>query len=135
MPLDPVSQRAYQRRWIADRKAAWLAEHGPCVQCGSVERLEVDHIDPTLKVRARDHAIWSYSAEHRAAELAKCQVLCHACHLEKTSARRRALVQHGTTTMYSVVGCRCDPCRTAKAAYQTAWRAARRRFHSVAPPP
>jgi 5-methylcytosine-specific restriction endonuclease McrA len=73
-------RRRYGRTWLADRRAAWLKEHGPC-RCGSWEQLEVDHIDPAQKV---DHRLWSWSKERRDAELAKCQVLCHTCHLDKT---------------------------------------------------
>lgn len=74
--------RSYQLRWMNRRREAWLAENGPCVRCGSTNRLEVDHRDPTKKVT---HLIWSFSKERLEAELAKCQVLCHDCHLRKTA--------------------------------------------------
>ena len=35
--------RRYQREWMQRRRQAWLAENGPCVRCGSWDRLEVDH--------------------------------------------------------------------------------------------
>jgi 5-methylcytosine-specific restriction endonuclease McrA len=79
--IDHAKQNEYQRKWLAVRRTAWLAANGPCVTCGSVEDLQVDHRDPALKV---DHKVWSWSEERRAAELAKCQVLCKQCHLEKT---------------------------------------------------
>lgn len=76
-------QREYQRKWIAQRRIAWVQENGPCAKCGSWLDLEVDHVDPALKAMfPRD--IWSRRQEVRDAELAKCQVLCGACHIIKT---------------------------------------------------
>ena len=50
-----------------------------CIKCNSVERLELDYIDPKLKV---SHRIWSWSKERQNVEIAKCQVLCYDCHKE-----------------------------------------------------
>lgn len=72
--------RAYQRAWKAARRTAWMADK-KCATCGSTDRLEVDHIDPTQKV---SHKIWSWRAERREAELAKCQVLCKRHHKAKS---------------------------------------------------
>ncbi len=82
-----------------------------CVKCGSVENLELDHIDPETKV---NHAIWSWSEVRRNEELAKCQVLCEVCHLEKTKAWYYERRRHGTLYMYNHIGCRCDKCRLIK---------------------
>lgn len=71
-------------RWYAARNA-WLAEHGPCVKCGSTERLELDHKDPATKI---DHKVWTWSPTRRDVELAKCQVLCFICHRLKTNEER-----------------------------------------------
>lgn len=79
---DPERQREYQRLWMAERRAEYLADKR-CVKCGSTEELEIDHIDSTKKV---DHRIWSWSKERREVELKKCQVLCARHHLEKTCA-------------------------------------------------
>ncbi|MEM1416560.1 MAG: HNH endonuclease [Myxococcota bacterium] len=65
---------------MADRRARFFAGKS-CVKCGSVERLELDHIDPAQKVT---HSIWSWSQARREAEIAKCQVLCRRCHKRKT---------------------------------------------------
>lgn len=78
--------RTYQKAWVKEARWDWLAKNGPCRQCGSSERLEVDHIDPSLKV---SHAVWSWSKPRREAELAKCQVLCHDCHAKKTGHQNR----------------------------------------------
>lgn len=116
---DPAKQRAYQAAWIAKRRAAFL-EGKTCAICGGVSGLEVDHLDPAEKV---DHKVWSWAAKRREAELAKCQVLCRACHQEKTTAQTYPRRKHGTLTMYKRGGCRCDACRGANAEYE------RRRKH------
>jgi hypothetical protein len=77
---NPDLQREFNRKWVAARRAAWFAGK-QCVKCGSTESLELDHIDPATKV---SHSIWSWTAERREAELAKCQVLCRKCHQEKS---------------------------------------------------
>jgi hypothetical protein len=76
-------QREYTRKWVAARRAAFFKDKS-CVKCGSIERLELDHIDPKQKRRKSDHALWSWTEHKRNEEIAKCQVLCHKCHLEKT---------------------------------------------------
>jgi hypothetical protein len=74
-------QRRYQREWIARRRREWFDENGPCVDCGSQENLELDHVDPTIKV---DHKVWSWTKIRREIELAKCMVRCESCHLKRT---------------------------------------------------
>lgn len=106
--VDREKQRAYQRAWLAARKAAWIAEHGPCARCGSAKKLEVDHIDPSTKV---SHSVWSWSKERREAELAKCQVLCGKCHKAKSRAAREPT--HGTHSRYAHRRCRCAKCKKA----------------------
>lgn len=82
------AKRAYQREWYARRRAAFFADKS-CVWpvdgglCGSTVNLRLDHIDPAKKV---SHRIWSWSAARRAAEIEKCQVLCHDHHVAKTLA-------------------------------------------------
>lgn len=104
-------KRKYQREWCAKNRAAYLHDK-VCAHCGSTGPLEVDHIDPALKV---SHSIWSWSAVRRAAELAKCQTLCVPCHKAKTFAQRPT-PEHGTISRYgSIYKCRCDLCRRANA--------------------
>jgi hypothetical protein len=123
---DPDRQRAWQAKWIARRRAEWIAENGPCAVCGNTENLEVDHIDPAAKTM-NPAMVWSLSAAKRAAELAKCQVLCSDCHLEKT-LREKAKPPpqpHGTKARYSRRGggCRCELCRAAAKQYDRERRA------------
>ena len=109
---DPVRQREFQNRWMKQRRLDWLAEHGPCVDCGTWDDLEVDHVDPATKVA---HRVWSWSLVRREAELAKCVARCHSCHDEKSNeqSRRRRYCPHGHDT--SITGrddqYRCRQCR------------------------
>ena len=77
---DPDRQREYARKWVAKRRSDFFADKS-CVVCGSTEELELDHVDPRLKV---SHSIWSWRRERREAEIAKCQILCRKHHVEKT---------------------------------------------------
>lgn len=108
--------RNYQKQWMRKRRDEWFSKNGPCKRCGSWDDLELDHIDPDQKLH---HVVWSWSKERRDAELAKCQVLCHLCHKEKTRSYVSALFSipverrpHGTTTTYRF-GCRCDVCTSS----------------------
>lgn len=78
--------RNYQREWMRRRRAEFFADKA-CAACGINESLELDHVDPDMKV---SHKIWSWSEERRAAEIAKCQVLCTECHKMKTFSERRS---------------------------------------------
>lgn len=80
---DPDKQREFQREWMRKRRQKWIDKNGPCRQCGSSVKLEVDHIDPDTKL-LNPARLWSLSEAKRNAELAKCQVLCGACHYMKT---------------------------------------------------
>jgi hypothetical protein len=74
---DPEKRKEYARLWIAERRKEWFDENGPCVDCGSLDELELDHVDPSQKVT---HRIWSWSKERRDNELSKCVIRCRACH-------------------------------------------------------
>lgn len=118
MPLaTALEQRAYQRGWIAGRRSAFF-EGKTCAWCESTDRLELHHRDPSQKVA---HAIWSWSAGRRAAEIAKCIVLCGPCHKRAHADVRRLEAElrnpHGTYLRYKL-DCRCDPCRAANRDYQ-----------------
>jgi hypothetical protein len=75
----------YQKQWYVDvvkkRREAWFAANGPCVDCGSWERLELDHDDPSTKV---SHVIWGWGEFRRAEELSKCKPRCYDCHKKKS---------------------------------------------------
>jgi hypothetical protein len=82
--------------------------------------LEVDHVDPTAKAHPAAH-VWAWSLERREPELAKCQVLCRACH----QAKHNPPQGHGILARYRA-GCRCEECREAQRLYMRCYRAARR---------
>lgn len=76
-------RKEYYKEWFAkirQERIDYLG--GQCVKCGSVEKLEFDHIDPSLK--EFDISAVCYSIENIIDELNKCQLLCEDCHLEKT---------------------------------------------------
>ena len=77
-----MSSRAFKR----SRRADWFAQNGPCARCGSRDNLELDHIARANKV---SHRIFDLGDERREAELTKCQVLCHRCHVTKTNGEMR----------------------------------------------
>jgi hypothetical protein len=106
---DQARQREYQRNWWRQRRSDFFRDK-TCERCGSAQDLELDHVDPKVKVH---HRIWSWSADRRNAELAKCQVLCKDCHLAKT-VRESTTKDHGSPAMYQNHGCRCPVCREWK---------------------
>ena len=75
--------KAYQNRWLAERRMTWIKENGPCKHCGTWDNLEVDHINPAKK-KYPAAKLWSRRKSFRDRELAKCQVLCKSCHLKKS---------------------------------------------------
>jgi DNA-binding XRE family transcriptional regulator len=82
MALYGEEKRKYQREWLAKRRQVGLDYlGGRCASCGTTDKLELDHIDPSTKV---DHKIWSWKWERQIVELDKCQLLCETCHTTKT---------------------------------------------------
>jgi 5-methylcytosine-specific restriction endonuclease McrA len=56
---------------------------GKCVRCGATSDLEFDHVDRHTKsftIGSRAMSRW----DGLLVELAKCQLLCRPCHIEKT---------------------------------------------------
>ncbi len=98
---DKKKQKAFQNEWVKNRRLEWIKENGPCARCGSDKDLEVDHIDPRIKVT---HRVWSSAAAKRDKELKKCQVLCEKCHKEKTTIDRYIVKKRpGGTSKYKGV--------------------------------
>ena len=118
--VDRDALRAYQRLWIAQRRAVALAGRS-CQFCGTTERLEFHHFDRYAKVT---HKVWSWAPERRDAELAKCLVLCHDCHVAQHPRPRFCRRGHELTQANSYVkpdGRR--ECRTCKNRRQLEWLA------------
>lgn len=106
-------KRQYQLAWKDARRKEWLDEHGPCIECGTWDDLEIDHKDPSLK-EIKISAIWSLTKVKRDRELAKCQVLCRQCHYRKSATDNGKVPggHHGIPSTYTS-GCRCNECKLA----------------------
>jgi hypothetical protein len=79
---------------------------GKCVECGCTETLEFDHIDPSTK-SFNIAAGYTKPKETLLAEVAKCQLLCNKCHIEKTkkdSKFRPKSMLGGRPIKYSQLG-------------------------------
>lgn len=72
-----------KRRW--ERRRALAVEYlgGKCVECGSEDNLDFDHIDPETKLMSIARAS-SRSEEFFWAEVSKCQLLCKPHHIIKS---------------------------------------------------
>lgn len=113
-------QRIFGREWVAKRRRDWInSKGGKCVRCGYTENLEVDHIDPKLKMITPAN-LWSMAEknERRILELEKCQILCYECHLNKTVSERIPILEHGVGSGYGYHKCRCTECRAWNARNQ-----------------
>jgi hypothetical protein len=109
-----------KRLRIQTRRQNYLKLH-PCKNCGSTDNLEIHHIDPELKVA---HDVFGWGRARREEELAKCDVLCHNCHL----AIHKAVYIHGTCNCYCHNSCRCELCTKAMRIYK---RKEYRRKHNI----
>ena len=120
---DPDKKRAYEReyhkrRYHERRETAVEQLGGKCEACGTIEQLEIDHVDRSTKSFDLG-SMWSVSQSRFDAELAKCQLLCKICHKKKTD-KELTTRTHGTHAMYRRGNCRCDVCIAANRAYARA---------------
>ncbi len=76
----PYMLARYHRR----RSEALERLGGRCVQCGSTESLEFDHIEPRDKGFSLGRAFATWAEARLIDEVAKCQILCGLCHKEKS---------------------------------------------------
>jgi 5-methylcytosine-specific restriction endonuclease McrA len=81
-------KKRYRAEWTIARHRRRLAEAraelgGRCVECGTTEDLEFDHIDPSTK-RFKLSQGGGYCQAVWDAEVAKCQLLCAPHHHDKT---------------------------------------------------
>jgi len=95
-----------------------------CCKCGSLENLQIDHIDPELKSWTIGQ-MWSLSQNKFDEELKKCQLLCFRCHNLKTLEQNgkqdaKSLKFHGTLSTYRY--CKCNLCRKAKSDWMKIYR-------------
>ena len=81
--------RDYMLKRYHRRRADSIAQlGGKCVECGTTENLEFDHIDSNTKTRQVARILASGSKKLVAEELAKCQLLCKEHHSIKTVANQ-----------------------------------------------
>lgn len=85
-----------------------------CVDCGTSEMLEFDHIDPSLKT-GNIGDLWSYSSVRFWEEVEKCVLRCEEHHHERTI--QQLSVEHGGG-LSGKKNCPCDLCKARKAQYQ-----------------
>lgn len=98
---------------------------GVCTDCGTTDRLQFDHIDPTTR-RYWIAGMDTYADATFWAEIEKCTLRCPPCHQQKTNkdgSRKISTAPHGTVARYnSREKCRCTDCRAAFAAYMREYR-------------
>jgi 5-methylcytosine-specific restriction endonuclease McrA len=83
---------------------------GRCRVCGSTERLQFDHIDPSTKRTSR---FWALRMCRIIDEIVKLQLLCWRCHRDKTLDEREGRTwPHGPS---HDDGCMCGGCRLVDA--------------------
>lgn len=124
--LEIKTKKDLARRMVLERERSIrfrrMGEYwfdGTCVICGDKEGpFEFDHIDPSTKLfnlssrtNKSIHVWWK--------ELMKCQLLCKPCHIKKSKVDNYRPCLHGTHSMYSNHGCRCDACRLGEREYQS----------------
>ena len=84
-----MTRSAEQQKLYRLRKWQWLKENlgDSCAFCGTIERLELDHINPNLK-KYKGRTI-SKSYAQLESELSNLRILCHDCHCKLTSKQVR----------------------------------------------
>lgn len=91
---------------------------GKCVECGTTDNLQLDHVDPTTKTYDFNK-IWNRSLDVFDAELEKAQLLCKEHHQAKTLVQLS--VEHGGGKS-GKRNCKCLPCKAKKAEYMRAYK-------------
>jgi hypothetical protein len=106
MPYYGEQKRRYDRERVARERRRFFRGKC-CVDCSSRRRLELDHVDPSTKI---SHNVWSWSETRRRAEIEKCVIRCHDCHVERHAREARKPDAHGTRNCYFRYRCRCPKC-------------------------
>ncbi len=109
-------------RYHRIRAAAIEKLGGKCIDCGSSENLEFDHVDPETKER-NISALLSYSKQKLEIELKKCVLRCSTCHSSRTKAQREVSHGGGKTGKR---GCYCTLCKPKKTEYNKEYRKRKR---------
>lgn len=124
MSYKDTAKYGYDKTYKAKKKQQAIDMlGGRCVSCGTVERLEFDHVNRD-RVGMTVTTLIGHSWKKVLEELKKCQLLCQPCHSKKSHAERghTGLHDHGTTSRYRLDKCRCDDCRSVHSSYLKQWR-------------
>lgn len=127
-----ANSNEYMRQYMKDRRSkrrrAVIDFLGAeCDLCGTTEDLEVDHIVPGSRSFVLSGCFLDKSWAEILTELDKCHLLCHSCHVSKTTAcnesggghnKREDAYIHGTCRCYQELPCRCELCKQAKRLYR-----------------
>lgn len=117
--METWDRTSYDKSRYNERRELLLDLIGrECADCGSTDRIEFDHVDSKSKEFAL-MSRWNRPLEQLQAEIAKCQPLCHECHLKKTL--QQTSVEHGGG-LSGKKNCKCAPCRSKKAEYMREWK-------------
>ena len=90
-----------------------------CVECGTTETLEFDHVDAATKIFTISSNMFRPWAA-LLAEVMKCQLLCRPCHVDKTRVNgehaggHNRIEEHGTEAFFKRTGCHCEACVAAR---------------------
>lgn len=116
--------RDYQRQRYEQRKIEALSLlGGVCVDCGSDEDLQFDHVDPKTKFTEVSMMLSKYSWKRIKQELDKCVLRCPPCHSAKSNANGdNHTVEHGGG-LSGKKNCPCPPCKDKKAEYMRSYNA------------
>lgn len=75
----------YMKKRYRERRAlAFFILGNKCVECGTTENLQIDHIFPFEKA-FNFGKLWNINEKDFRAELNKCQLLCKDCHKKKSA--------------------------------------------------
>lgn len=126
-------KKEYKRKWDKEtyqrqRKEVITLLGGKCVKCGSIDKLEIDHINPKTKTITFTR-LYKSIKEKFYEELKKCQLLCKSCHSYKSIFDRGTKVAkgtHGTLSAYKY--CHCELCKKAHDGYMKKWKKNKKRI-------
>jgi hypothetical protein len=76
-----ASKKLAQAKIEARRRAA-LYDGKECLDCGTTTNLDYHHLDPATKLFSIGRSLL-LGIEKRKAEIAKCVVVCRACHKQR----------------------------------------------------
>jgi hypothetical protein len=106
------------RRYHTRRAEAVERLGGKCKVCGTVENLEIDHVDRTTKTM-NVNRMCSVSRPRFEAELELCQLLCREHHKQKSDQEQSVNHGEGKTGKRN---CRCELCGPLKREYARQWK-------------